>query len=85
MKDNIPIPTQLSVHFDWTDWLPYFEAEDLSEAQKRELIETLWALVLGFVDLGFTVGSIPETSGQTRDLKRALEAAVLRSENQEDA
>lgn len=39
--------------FDWRDWLPYFEDQDIPETQKRELIETLWQIIVAFVDLGF--------------------------------
>ena len=46
-------PKTPSLRFDWQDWLPYFDDPDVPLAQKREMIETLWSLVLSFVDLGF--------------------------------
>ena len=45
------------LHFDWQDWLPFIEGSDLSESQKQELIETLWQIVIAFVDLGWHVGN----------------------------
>jgi len=82
------------LRFDWQDWLPYFEDEAIPETQKRVLIETMWSIVIGFVDLGWSITPIVEaeaidescvgkgaqTCGQTIDLKAVLEAAVIRSE-----
>ncbi len=68
------------ITFDWQEWLPYVEDSDLTDAQKREMIETLWAIVIAFVDLGWEVSDAEqETCGQALDLRAALEAAVLYS------
>lgn len=82
------------LRFDWRDWLPYFEDGNIPEDQKRVLIETLWSIMIGFVDLGWSIAPEPESSalensgvgksakncGQTFDLKAVLEAAVVRSD-----
>lgn len=89
-SENVP-PV---LRFDWRDWLPYFEDENIPEDQKRVLIETLWSIMIGFVDLGWSIAPTQESSplensdvgksakncGQTFDLKVVLEAAVVRSE-----
>ncbi len=84
---------RLKVQFDWRDWLPYVAASGASEDQKRELIETLWAIVLTFVDQGWEVGSATpvasdtahkESCGQDLDLTAALASAVLTLEKQSD-
>ncbi|MFK7944157.1 MAG: hypothetical protein AB8B85_14765, partial [Paracoccaceae bacterium] len=68
------------------DWLPYVAASGASEAEKRELIETLWTIVMSFVDLGCEVsegsaiGGDKESCGQNIDLTAALRAAVLNSQ-----
>jgi len=61
-SENMPTCTgethnnkSLALAFDWQEWLPYFEDQDIPEAQKREMIETLWQIVVAFVDLGFEV------------------------------
>lgn len=77
-----------SVHLNWQDWLPYLEESDATEAEKRQLIETLWSIMIAFVDLGWDLGSPAnpngkETSGQTLDLTAVLRAAVLNSEDAE--
>jgi hypothetical protein len=82
------------LRFDWRDWLSYFEDENIPEDQKRVLIETLWSIMIGFVDLGWSIaptlespalensgaGKSAKNCGQTFDLKAVLEAAVVRSE-----
>ncbi|MCE8006625.1 hypothetical protein [Aestuariivita sp.] len=44
-------PPTLSI--DWEAYLPYLEDEDIPDTQKRVLIESLWSIMLSFVDLGF--------------------------------
>lgn len=89
-------PDRPQLLFDWQDWLPYLAASDAPEAHKREIIETLWAIILTFVDLGWEVGADldaapgAETCGQVLDLTAALRAAVVSSgvqhqEEQEEA
>jgi len=76
--------TSPTLQFDWQEWLPFVEDSDLTDDQKREMIETLWSIVIAFVDLGWDVIDAPEeTGGQSLDLKAALEAAVLNSKKQE--
>lgn len=75
---------QIGLTFNWEDWLPYFEDETISDAQKREMIETLWQIVIAFVDLGFELNPHQQVGqqscGQNLDLKSLLERAVLRSD-----
>ena len=90
MKDTTP-PTnpdrpacqveRPTLRFDWQEWLPYLDDSNIPDDQKREWIETLWAIVLGFVDLGFDIKSAPETCGKEIDLKSLMEAAVISSED----
>ena len=45
--------TAPALRFDWHDWLPYLADSNIPDAQKQEFIETLWPIVLSFVDLGY--------------------------------
>ena len=74
-------PKRPSIHLNWQDWLPYLEDSGASEEDKRQLIETLWDIMLGFVDLGWDIAESAETSGQSIDLTAVLREAVLNSEN----
>ena len=69
--------TRPALRFDWQDWLPYLENEDIPLAQKQDLIKTLWAIVRPFMDMGYAVKPTAETCGNTIDLKTALETAVI--------
>jgi len=69
-----PIPPVPALRFDWTDWLPYLEDQDISEVDKRALIETLWSIVVAFVDLGWQLNPKPEVCGEVLDLKAILTA-----------
>ena len=90
-KDVTNATARPAVQFDWEDWREYLEDSDISDDQKRELIETLWAIVTGFVDLGFGLNPTQQICGEVIDLKAVLEAAVLSSDDthtkdeQEDA
>lgn len=70
--------------FNWQDWLRYFEDTDIPDAQKREMVETLWQIVVAFVDLGFELNPHQkvgqQSCGQNLDLKALLEEAVLKSD-----
>lgn len=75
-------PTSLApaLRFDWTDWLPYLEDQDIPEEQKRAFIETLWSIVVAFVDLGWQLNPKPEICGAALDLKAILTATDFGNE-----
>ena len=83
MKDTTDPPTNKrpSIRLNLDDWLPYLEDSDATEAEKIELIETLWNIAMAFVDLGWDLDSGEETSGQSLDLTAVLRAAVLNSKD----
>jgi len=60
---------------DWDAYLPFFEDEDIPEAQKREMIETLWSIVIAFVDLGFEQRGI--SCGQEDEFGQDIRADVV--------
>ena len=82
MKDTpeTPPPQRRSIHLNWRDWLPELEASTASEEEKRQVIEAVWNIAMGFVDLGWDLDTSEENSGQSFDLTAALRAAVLHSE-----
>jgi len=40
----------------------YLEGSDLTETQKREFLDALWAVIVSFVDLGFGVHSLQQVN-----------------------
>ncbi len=80
---EVPRRSQPELILNWQDWLPYLENTEICEADKQQMIEALWSLVVAFVDLGWDVqrSSRPKTCGQSLDLTAALRAAVVQSES----
>jgi len=68
-----------ALYFNWEDWLQYFEDVDAPLEVKREWIETLWAIHVSAVDLGFGLTATQQICGEVIDLKAVLEAAVVKS------
>ena len=62
---------------DWDAYLPFFEHEDISEAEKHELIEALWSIVVSFVDLGFGIHPIQQACGKDISLAELSASDVL--------
>ena len=53
-----------SLTIDWQAYAAMLEESDWSDEQKRELVETLWSIVVAFVDLGFGVHPAQQACGQ---------------------
>ena len=64
---------------DWDAYLPFFEDDDISEEDKHEMIEALWAIVVSFVDLGFGVHPVQQVCGQAVSLAELPKGDVLDS------
>jgi len=54
----------------------YLDESDLTDAQKKELLETLWSIICEFVRLGYGVHPLqqilPETGGKAAQTSTAL-------------
>ncbi|MCG3267148.1 hypothetical protein [Yoonia sp. I 8.24] len=70
-----------SLTIDWDAYLPFFEDEDISDEDKRELIEALWSIVINFVDLGFDVHPLQQACGKDISLAEVPIRDVLNLDN----
>ena len=55
---------------DYEKYEHFLENSDLSEDQKRQFIDALWQIIVGFVDLGFGVHPVQQaqnTCGKLQD------------------
>lgn len=86
MKDTPPPtpPPKPSIHLDWEEWLPDLEDSNATEAEKRQLIETLWFILCCIADYNAQVANDAETSGQPIELAAALQAIVVNSKDTPD-
>jgi hypothetical protein len=57
-------PARPTLTFDYQKYQPMLDDPSLSEEQKRQMLEALWSLITGFVDLGFAIDPAEETCGQ---------------------
>lgn len=73
-KTTIP-----SLSVDWQLYADALEQSDLTDDEKREFIETLWYIVVSFVDLGFGIDSVSHAV-DSRQSRSEPCAQVLRLE-----
>ena len=63
-KPNNDAPTAKAavptLSIDWELYGKYLDESDLSDADKQAFIETLWSIVVSFVDLGFGVHPVQQ-------------------------
>ena len=53
-----------SLGIDTAKYQAYLDDPSLSEAQKEEIVQALWSIIVSFVDLGFGVHPLQEVLGQ---------------------
>lgn len=85
MKENPPTPPPFPpITLSEGEWLDFFDQVDASDAEKRELIQALWTMMMAFVDISLTCASHPETCGQGFGLAAVPPSAVLDSDLKAD-
>lgn len=80
-------PAARHLKVDVAKYEAYLADTDLSADQKRELIETLWAIMVSFVELGFGVHplqQIDKTGAESADLLNSDSQQIQKS-NQKEA
>lgn len=53
-------------------YLPKIKEYEITDAQKAELLHTLWNIMSAFVDLGWDLNSIPEFLPELREISSDL-------------
>ncbi|KXF92133.1 hypothetical protein [Phaeobacter inhibens] len=61
------MPTRPSLSVDWEVYAAMLETSDMPLDQQRELIETLWSIVVMFVDLGYDLKSPTQSCGEDQE------------------
>ena len=62
--DGVP-----AFRFDPAEYAHYVKDYELAEAQQRELLEAIWTVVVGFVDLGFGLHPVQQASDGAPDAR----------------
>lgn len=67
IKDTGSYPAMPTIDFE--AYLPYLEDEDIPEEQKRELIEILFNIMMGFADIAFGISPPQNVCGQLPEIE----------------
>lgn len=67
------------VTVDYEFYAKFLEDSEMNEAQKRELIESLWNIIVQFVDLGFGVHPLQQACEQEFDLSPTSDSIAVKS------
>ncbi len=78
-----PHPSRPSLSIDWEVYAAMLEESDMPLDQQRELIETLWSIVVMFVDLGFDVNPVTQICGEDQEALDADSADLVSLLNNE--
>lgn len=63
----IDMPKRPSLCVDWEVYAAMLEESDMPLDQQKELIETLWSIVVMFVDLGFDLKPVAQICGEDQE------------------
>ena len=58
MPETSAAPPKLEIDYDL--YASYFEDENISEADKRELLDSLWSIICSFVQMGWGVHPVQQ-------------------------
>lgn len=76
-KRNNERNTKPTVGIDVEYYQSFLDDLDIPDAQKHELIETLWGIVVSFVELGFNVHPLNAAkSVEDTEVARSLQAVI---------
>ena len=70
------------VTVDYERYEHFLKDTDLSETQKREFLQALWQIIVGFVDLGFGVHPAQQAKKTCGQLAGNAPKAPLEAENE---
>ena len=70
-----------SVHIDWQRYEAFLQDGDMSEEDKRAFIETLWNIMLTFVDLGFGLDPTSQVCEKEPKIIHTRNSDMIKSEN----
>lgn len=77
-------PDPPTLRIDWDLYGAYLENSDLTEAEQREFIQTLWTIVVSFVDLGLGIHPLQQACGEDQDLADFIAAETRSMVNSQD-
>lgn len=64
IHERDPTKPKLAIQFDAQEFTHFLDETDLTEEQKLEYIQTIWSIVLQFIDMGFGLHPLQTALGQ---------------------
>lgn len=77
-------PSYPALEIDYALYEQMLEGSEWDADQKREFIETMWSIVVAFVDLGLDIHPVQQVLGdvdETENVQRAVNEHVIDSQN----
>ena len=65
--DQTALPPRPSLSVDWEVYAAMLEGSNMPLDEQKELIETLWSIVVMFVDLGFDLQPVTQICGEDQE------------------
>lgn len=72
-------PDRQILRIDYALYESHLKNSDLSEIEKQAFLESLWNIIVGFVDLGFGVHPLQQACEQELDLSSLMATDVISS------
>lgn len=72
-------PSGPTLTFNVAEYLSYLEGSELTDAQKRELLEAVWHIVVSFVEFGFGSHPIQQAMDNSKIIDGVASEIVIES------
>jgi hypothetical protein len=85
--ENAHAPPKATLTVDVEKYQAFLDGADMTEAQKEEFLQSLWSIIVSFVDLGFGVHPLQAVCGEDADCdskSAKSEFDVVSSDDQEN-
>jgi hypothetical protein len=70
LHDTISAPAAMPrLTFDAKEYMAHLDGLDLTDAQKHQMLEALWSIMVSFVDLGFGIHPVQQAMEPARESK----------------
>ena len=76
LNEQFDHSTKPTLKVDVEKYQSYLDGSDLSDAQKEEFLQSLWSIIVSFVELGYGVHPLQEVCGKDAGTltERAIDA-----------
>lgn len=92
LKDKFDLSSKPTMTVDVERYQKFLDGSDMSSAEKEEFLQTLWQIIVSFVELGYGVHPLQEVcgkdagtvSGRAKEAMDALSSDKPQDKNKDD-